>query len=116
MGRTLLAIPDVAAEVRYVLRSWRRRPGMSATLVCTLALGLGLGAAIFSFADGYLFRPLPFPAPNQLYFVRDPHATIALLAADAGALRHSDVGAFGFVEWSASRRVSGDEMIVEGRQ
>jgi putative ABC transport system permease protein len=99
------------------MRSWRRRPGLSATLVCTLAVGLGLGAAIFSFADGYLFRPLPFHSPDQLYFVRDSHARIAsLLAGETNALRRSDVGVFGFVEWSTAARISANEMIVDGRQ
>lgn len=106
----------MASDLRHALRSWRRQPGLSTTLVCTLVLGLGLAAAIFSFADGYLFRPLPFPSPDQLYFVRDPHARIALLAADTDALRRSDVGVLGFVEWEAGHRISGDEIIVEGRQ
>jgi putative ABC transport system permease protein len=106
---------DFLTDVRTVIRGWRRTPALSATVVITLALGLGLAAAIFSFADGYLFRALPFPSPDQLYFVRDPQAPIALLAADTDALRHSDVGDFGFVEWSAGHRVSGDRMIVEGR-
>ncbi len=115
MSRELTRLSDLAADARYALRAARRRPGLSVTLICTLALGLGLGAAVFSFADGYLFRPLPFPSAEQLYRVRDPHAKIALLEADADALRQSDVGHFGFVEWSAGQRIRGSEIIADGR-
>lgn len=92
-----------------------RRPGASATIVITVALGLGLGAGVFSFADGYLFRPLPFPSPEQLYRVRDPLARIALLQRDTIALRQTDVGELGFVEWSAGRRIRGTGILIDRR-
>ena len=57
---------DWLTDVRVVLRGWRRAPGFSATIVVTIVLGLGLASAIFAFADGYLFRPLPFPAADRL--------------------------------------------------
>src|SRR6187401_146270 len=108
-------LTDLVTDVRYVVRSARRQPWIWLTLVTTLALGLGLGGAIFSFADGYLFRSLPYPDPEQLYVVRDPQAPIALLERDTIALRQSSVGPFGFVEWSAGHRVTGSEMIVDGQ-
>lgn len=94
---------DVLGDVKYAWRGWRRAPGFAATLLTTLAVGLGLSAAIFSFADGYLFRPLPFPGSDRAYNVRDPNATIAsaLKASDVVALRQSPVASYGFVEWNS---------------
>lgn len=94
---------DVLGDVKYAWRGWRRAPGFAATLLGTLAVGLGLSAAIFSFADGYLFRPLPFPGSDRAYNVRDPNATIAsaLKASDVVALRQSPVASYGFVEWNS---------------
>ena len=106
---------DLCGDLKYALRGWRRSPGFSVTVVVTLALGLGLMSAIFAFADGYLFRQLPFPGGDRAFLVRDPNARIAsaLSAFDLAALRQSPVAEFGFVEWS-SATVSGDA-IVAGR-
>ena len=107
---------DLGGDVKYALRGWRRSPGFSLTVVTTLALGLGLASAIFAFADGYLFRPLPFPASERAYMVRDPNAQIAgaLKASDMVALRESAVADYGFVEWSKGD-VSGDLVVGDRR-
>jgi hypothetical protein len=105
---------DLGGDVKYALRGWRRSPGFSITVVGTLALGLGLAAAIFSFADGYLFRPLPFPGGDRTYYVRDPNAPIALLASDVVALRTSPVAEYGFVEWSAGHLYG--ELVIGDRR
>jgi predicted permease len=104
------------ADLTYVLRTLARRPGFATTIVGTLALGLGLVAGVLSFADGYLFRPLPFASPDQLYRVRDPQAPIALLQRDTIALRQTAVGSFGFAEWSAGQRITGRGILVDGRR
>ncbi len=106
---------DWHGDVRQVLRGWLRRPGLFLTMASTLALGIGLSAGVFAFADGYLFRRLPFPAADQLYFLRDPNARIAMSAADAVALRQSDIAEFGFVEWSVAEQI-GHGMTIGDRQ
>ena len=93
---------DWRGDVRSAIRNCRRAPAFSFTIVSTLALAIGLAAAVFAFADGYLFRPLPFPEAERLYNVRDPNAPIALLAADTEILRQSDLAPFGFVEWESA--------------
>ena len=107
---------DLGGDVKHALRGWRRSPGFSITVVTTLALGLGLATAIFAFADGYLFRPLPFPASERAFLVRDPNAAIAsaLSASDVIALRQSSVAEFGFVEWSQSE-LTGDLVTADRR-
>jgi putative ABC transport system permease protein len=103
-------------DVRMTLRGWRRAPIFSVTVLATLALGIGLFSAVLSFADGYLFRPLPFPGADRTYYVRDPNASIAsaLSSADVAALRQSPIATFGFVEWSSSHSVT--EMDIDGRR
>jgi putative ABC transport system permease protein len=107
---------DLGGDVKYALRGWRRSPGFSATVVLTLALGLGLASAIFAFADGYLFRPLPFPSSERAYLVSDPNAEIAsaLKASDVEALRQSSLAEYGFVEWSTAE-LNGDLVVADGR-
>jgi putative ABC transport system permease protein len=39
---------DLAGDLRYALRSWRRNPGLFAVAVVSLAAGLGLNTTVFS--------------------------------------------------------------------
>ena len=52
------------AESHYAIRSPRRTPGLTAFVVITLALGIGLTAMSFSTVDAPIFRPHPVPHPG----------------------------------------------------
>ncbi len=56
----------VLQDLTFGVRQFRRSPGFAATVILTLALGIGSTTVIFSLIDGILFRPLPFPHPDKL--------------------------------------------------
>ena len=56
----------VRQDVHYALRSLRRRPGFALVTISTLALGLGINAAIFSVAYGILLRPLAYADADRV--------------------------------------------------
>ncbi len=53
-------------DIRYALRMTAKWRGLSAVLIVTLALGIGANTAIFSVLNGWLLRPLPVLAPDQI--------------------------------------------------
>jgi predicted permease len=53
-------------DLRFAARALRRAPGFAATVIATLALGLGVTTAIFTVSYGVLLRPLPYGAPDGL--------------------------------------------------
>jgi predicted permease len=53
-------------DVRYALRQMKRSPGFAATVIGTLALGIGAATAMFTVVDHVLLRPLPYKDAKQL--------------------------------------------------
>jgi len=87
-------------DLRFAFRMLRCRPGFTAVIVATLALGIGATTVIFSAVNGIYLEPLPYPDPAQLVVV------------DAGAHYpgRPDISQWGvdyrnFVEWDAEGRV-----------
>jgi len=53
-------------DFRFAVRQLHRNVGFTLAVVLTLALGLGVNAAVFSLVEGFLLRPLPYPEANRL--------------------------------------------------
>ena len=64
--RGLPLIEALVYDTRHAVRRLRRAPGFTATVVLTLALGIGANTAIFAVVDSILIRPLPYPQADAL--------------------------------------------------
>src|SRR4051812_8583047 len=53
-------------EIRYALRALLRDRGFAATVILSLALGIGANTAIFSLIDGILLREPGYREPQRL--------------------------------------------------
>ncbi len=62
--RGLLLIENLLQDVRFAIRSLRRASGLTAFVVITLALGIGMTSGTFSMVDALIFRPYPVPHPS----------------------------------------------------
>ncbi|HUA93266.1 MAG TPA: ABC transporter permease [Terracidiphilus sp.] len=56
-------------NLRYAVRMLRKNPGLTATMVFTLALGIGATTAIYTAVYATLIAPMPYPRPDQLVMV-----------------------------------------------
>src|SRR5262249_4690676 len=53
-------------DIRYAVRWLARNPGFTAVAIATLAMAVGVNAAIFTFVRGVLLKPLPYPRPRAI--------------------------------------------------
>ena len=67
-----LALDHLRSDIRYALRQFARRPGLTAAALLALAGGLGSVITVFALVDAVILRPLPVRAPHELVWLRDP--------------------------------------------
>jgi predicted permease len=91
-------LESLRQDIRYAIRTLRRNPGFTVTAVAVLTLGIGANTAIFSAANAFLFRPLPFADPSRLVMLYETNPDFGWVhqtAAPANALDwREQVGAF----------------------
>jgi putative ABC transport system permease protein len=75
-------------NLRFSLRMLAKNPGLTVTVLLTLALGIGANTAIFTVDYGTLLAPMPYPEPNQLVMVWSKIKTY-----------HNSVSAGDFTDW-----------------
>jgi predicted permease len=59
-------LSDLAQDITFAARTFRKQPGFTAVAVLSSALGIGACATIFGIANVALLRPLPVEAPSRL--------------------------------------------------
>src|SRR4051794_5724523 len=70
-AQTFRIIETVWQDLRFGVRSLRRNPGFAIAAIGTLALGLGVNAAIFGAVKAVLLKPMPYSDPDRLVMVSE---------------------------------------------
>ena len=60
---------NLLRNIRFSLRMLAKNPGLTFTVLLTLALGIGANTAIFTVDYATLLAPLPYPRPDELVVV-----------------------------------------------
>jgi putative ABC transport system permease protein len=74
-SRWIDAAEGLARDIRFAMRALLRVKGLAATVVVTLALGIGANAAIFSVVRGVLLRPLVNRDEDRLIYIQQGRGT-----------------------------------------
>lgn len=67
-------------DLSYAVRTLRKKPGFTFVAIITLALGIGVNAALFSVFDAFVLKPLP---------LKDPDSLVSLGGRNAQGERHN---------------------------
>jgi putative ABC transport system permease protein len=82
------------ANLKSAFRFIRKSPTFSATVVLTLALGIGANSAVFSAIDAILLKPLPFPDAGQLMLVEQHNSKSPAVLTGVAPVRLDDWNRF----------------------
>ena len=85
----------IRQDLRHAFKALRHSRGFAATAIAILALGIGASAAIFSFVNGVLLRPLPYADPARLVQVWETPPN--------GSRNY--VSSLNFIDWKDQNRV-----------
>lgn len=86
-------------DARYGLRRLRQAPGFTAIAILTIALGIGATTAIFSVVEATLWRPLPYPHPDQLVSIQDDLPGVGARDVGLSEPEWQDLQHSGIFEW-----------------
>jgi predicted permease len=95
-------VESFASDLNLVFRRLRRSPAFAATVVLTLAIGIGANTAVFSVVNSVLLRPLPYPESDRLVALHLNAPGAAGLADFSSGLRLSSSMYFTFAEQNRS--------------
>ena len=79
------AFESVLADLKFAFRRLGKSPGFAATVLLTLAIGIGANTTVFSVVNSVLLKPLPYPDSEQL-------VSLWLNAPGAGGLANFSSG------------------------
>src|SRR3984957_15953237 len=84
------------ADLRDAIRQLRKAPGFTATVVITLALGIGATTAIFTLVHQVMLKSLPVTKPEELWRVGDK-----IRCCNWGGYTQGEDGDFSLFSWEA---------------
>ena len=107
------------ADIRYVLRTLRKQPGLAIIAILTLALGIGANTAVFSVLNSVVLAPLPYDEPENLVRLytatrQDPLNSAGYSTGPDLVEMRDQVGAFSSIGMMYTYREVGLDLTTDG--
>ena len=87
-------------DIRFGIRNLLKHPTFAITALLTLAIGIGANTTIFSFVNGILLRPLPYPDSERLVVINE--------TAPKRGIPSMSISFPNFLDWRAQNQVFED--------
>jgi putative ABC transport system permease protein len=87
-------LDSVSQDLGYALRSMRKKPGFTVTIVLTLAFVIGANTAIFTVVRAVLLQPLRYSDPERLVQITGGATPIRYDEIRSGARSYTGIGAY----------------------
>src|SRR5688500_6174325 len=107
-------IDDTIGDLHYALRTFRRAPLASLTIVITVAIGLGVVAVLFTVLNVLLFRTDSVPDVSEIYAVERPQQAnedLSTFTRQRFEALRSDINVF----TEAYAKVNNVDLRIDGR-
>ncbi|HEX6772427.1 MAG TPA: ABC transporter permease [Acidobacteriaceae bacterium] len=101
----------LSQDLRFAGRMIAKRPGFSAAIVLTVALGIGANTALFSVVRAVLLRPLGYTDPQELVILSDGATPVHVDELRAATRSYTDTGVFSSAEQMALTGTGQPEVI-----
>jgi predicted permease len=102
-------------DLRFAFRQLRKTPAFTAVVLATLALCIGMNAAVFSVLDAVLLKTLPYPDPGRLALLVTSHDKGEINDSQTGALFEAVRDGAALLETAAYSGHSGVNFASGGR-
>ena len=100
-----IAYPESAwLHVRHAVLSLRRSWRFSLVVTLVLAIGIGGATVVYGVAEGLLFRPIPYSAPENLHVVSTVYST----GGSQGSVSHT------VLQWELFERLTAGQTLLDG--
>jgi len=86
---------ELLQDLKFGWRTLRKSPGFTAVALATLAIGIGANTAIFSFVNGVMLKPLPYPDPDRI---------VRVLEKPPGGERNG-ISTLNYLDWARENKV-----------
>jgi predicted permease len=98
------SMSQLTLDLKLAGRSLRRHAGTTALAVATLAVALGVNAAIFGVVDALVLRPFSFPEVDRLAMLSE--------TADDGRIDSTNVAPANYLDWRAAASGAIDDLAA----
>jgi predicted permease len=118
VGDTMGRFESLMGDVRWAIRSLRRRRTFTVVALLTLGLGIGVNSAVFTLVEAHFLAPLPYDTPEEVVLLWEAERGSTDVTTVSPGNYHTwkrDAGAFrGVAAYNVDQATLSGDGVAEG--